>query len=172
MPRFARLLWLFPSVLLPAAVVGTACGTDPVAVEGCRKIEYARCEAAPSCPALGVDDVKECKRFYRDQCLHGLAVADDPGDPLVAKCVGAIQLAGTCAASGAVDCQLPAVSVAGATACDIVQRPEITTDCTFLAPTAPISTAPTLPGSGGAGGEAGGAGASGEAGAAGADATQ
>jgi hypothetical protein len=157
---------------LPAAVVGTACGTDPVAVEGCRKIEYARCEAAPSCPALGVTDVKACKRFYRDQCLHGLAVADDPGDPLVAKCVGAIQLAGSCAASGAADCQLPASSEAAATACDIIQRPEITTDCAFLVAAAPVSTAPTLPGTGGSAGAGGESGAAGTAGADAAGSTQ
>lgn len=171
MPRLARLLWLVPTLLFPAAVVGVGCGTDPVAVEACRKIEYARCEAAPSCPNLAVTDVKACKRFYRDQCLHGLAVANEPGDPAVAKCTGALQLAGACAASGAADCQLPAATPSTATACDIIQQPEIATDCSFLMEAAPVSTAPTLPGTGGAGGDAGAAGA-GDAGASGAGSTQ
>src|SRR4051812_33957863 len=66
-----------------------ACGTEPVGVEACRRIETARCENAFSC---GIDlskpvhrgdtpslDVGACKRYYEDACLHGLVTTEDPG---------------------------------------------------------------------------------------------
>lgn len=140
-------------------VSSSGCGTDAKGVDDCRDIEDARCAAAKSCGLL--NDVDGCKRFYRDQCLHGLAVAS-PGSNQVKLCVAAIQNAGSCAslADGA-DAPLeqcsPEISSSNATtACEIVKEPELATDCAFLAP----STA-------GAGGGAGASSAGGSAGAAG-----
>lgn len=115
-----------------------ACGTDPVGVETCRKIEHARCENAKSC---GIDissqpvhrrdgktpelqdqqDVGACKRFYDDECLHGLVTTSDPGAVQAQACVDAIN---------------------GATSCDVVKNPEKTPACAFLLPPAAPAPAP------------------------------
>jgi hypothetical protein len=128
-------------------VSASGCGTDAKGVDDCRDIEEARCEAAKSCKLLS--DVDGCKRFYRDQCLHGLATAS-PGSNQVKACVAAIRNAGTCAgqAEGS-DAPLeqcsPAIDTSSATtACEIVREPELATDCDFLVPGA---------GSGGGGGQ-------------------
>ena len=134
-----RLLgWTLASLLL-GAVTWPGCGTDAVDVDACRRIEYIRCEQGPRCPGLGVSDVESCKRFYRDQCLHGLA-GISPRTQDLDDCVTAIQT-GTC---------------------DVVEKPETAEACTFLIP-APEETA----GSGGASGSAGASGSSGQSGAAG-----
>ena len=90
-----------------------ACGTDPVGVDSCRKIEGARCENAKSC---GIDlssspvhrrdaptpdghdqqDVGACKRFYEDACLHGLVTTTDPGAVATQACVDAINATQDC----------------------------------------------------------------------------
>ncbi|HEY8077236.1 MAG TPA: hypothetical protein VIF62_24085, partial [Labilithrix sp.] len=88
------------SLLFAAAFLVFACGTDPVGVESCKKIEHARCENAPAC---GIDlgtpvhrgDTPElavvaCERFYDDACLHGFAAPADPGDTAVQACIDAI----------------------------------------------------------------------------------
>ena len=76
-------------------ISASSCGTDAVGVDDCRKIEDARCEAAAHCPGdLQVEDVDACKRYYRDHCLHGLAVDHTPGAPVVSHCVSAIEAAG------------------------------------------------------------------------------
>jgi hypothetical protein len=164
MPRFARSLWILSALVVVPAVVGSeaGCGTEPVSVDGCRRIEEARCDAAVSCPSLGVKDAAECKRFYRDQCLHGLAVADDPGGPVIEQCVEQIRLTGLCAASDPSCTALPATEPTAASACEIVQKPQLLVACKFLAPVAPAATVPTQPAGG-----AGGASAAGAAGAAG-----
>jgi hypothetical protein len=140
-------------------VSASGCGTDAKGVDDCREIEEARCEAAKSCKLLS--DVDGCKRFYRDQCLHGLAAAS-PGSNQVKLCVAAIKNAGTCAgqAEGSdaplEECSPVIGSSSATTACEIVREPELATDCTFLVPSA---------GSGGGGGQsAAGGGSSGTAG--------
>jgi len=124
-------------------VSAVSCGTDAVGVDDCRKIEEARCEAAAHCEGdLQVDDVDACKRYYRDQCLHGMAVDSAPGAPAVSRCVSAIEAAGNCAADDpdilAADCarHSAALDVPGddriETACDIVRFPELIPECEFL----------------------------------------
>ena len=66
---------------------------------------------------IGSDQVEECVEFVRDQCLHGLAVAD-PGAPAAEKCAQAIED--------------PA-----ATSCAQVAAPESIADCSFLPPSSP-----------------------------------
>jgi hypothetical protein len=85
------------AVLAASTIAG--CGTDAVGVDACRSIEQARCQKAPSCPALGItgnQGVEECAQFARDRCLHGTAVAD-PGAAAVDACVKAIAADATCA---------------------------------------------------------------------------
>jgi hypothetical protein len=99
-----------------------ACGTDPVGVEACKKIEKVRCESAPACgiplerPLHAGEgappDVAACVRYYDDQCLHGLVLVKEPPPQLVDRCVAAI-IAGDC---------------------EIVREPEKHPDCTFLIP--------------------------------------
>jgi len=116
------------ALALAAPVVSAlACGTEPVGVESCRLIEYARCENAKSC---GIDldiprhrdddddkqDVGACKRFYKDACLHGLAAPADPGIVAVQACVDAINTTPDC---------------------EIVKVPEKHPSCAFLIPPAP-----------------------------------
>ncbi|MDB4945278.1 MAG: hypothetical protein JWP97_4812 [Labilithrix sp.] len=125
-----------PAVLVLAALAlalggaaTAACGTDPVGVDSCRKIESARCENAPSCgidltqPAHRGDspnlDVGACKRFYDDQCLHGLVVSEDPGAVKVQACVDTLN--------------------DPATSCDVIVSPERSPSCAFLSPAADAS---------------------------------
>lgn len=110
-----------------------ACGTEPVGVDSCRKIEGARCENARSC---GIDlttpvhrgdspseDVGACKRYYEDACLHGLVTDTDPGAVVVDACVDAIN---------------------NTTNCDIVKNPEKHPACAFLVPPAAPPPAPAV----------------------------
>jgi hypothetical protein len=112
---------------LAALAIGSACGTEPVGVESCQKIERVRCESAQACginlgrPAhqgeTEKDAVAACIRYYDDQCLHGLAAPKDPGPQIVDACVKAI-ITGDC---------------------DIVKEPEKNDACKFLVPpTAPL----------------------------------
>ena len=73
----------------------SACTTGAVAIAQCREIEFARCEASVACDVI--DDVDECKRFYRDQCLHGIAGDTVPTTAEQDACVSAIEDAGACA---------------------------------------------------------------------------
>lgn len=120
-------------------VHASGCGTDAVGVEECRDIEEARCEAAQYCGLVASDEVDQCKRFYRDQCLHGMAAGERPGAPRVKKCVTTIRLAGECAKAGGktlADCAAQGLTPSEKTyhteACEIVQEPEGAAECEFL----------------------------------------
>jgi hypothetical protein len=112
------------AVVVVATGLVLACGTDPVGVESCRKIEHARCENAPACnidlshPAHRGDTpelaVAACDRFYDDACLHGLVTNNDPGSIAVQACVDAINTAD----------------------CAVVKNPELHPACAFLLPPA------------------------------------
>jgi hypothetical protein len=120
------------------------CGTNAVGVEACRKIESARCEAAAPCGFLsetggGVD---ECKRFARDNCLHGTSLPGEPGDVAVKECENALKLAGKCAAAHDPEyapsrCNMTVFGKSSAKEiCEIVSEPERTPQCSFLVPDA------------------------------------
>src|SRR5512142_368585 len=86
--------------LFGAGLGQIGCATEAAGVDSCRKIEYARCDAAAHCPSIfGALDPAACHRFYRDHCLHGLPVPD-PGLGKVNACVRDVTLLGECAASG------------------------------------------------------------------------
>jgi hypothetical protein len=122
MRRIACVLLVF------GMAVSLACSSDAVGVDGCRKIEEARCNRGAEC---GVDlnvpvhqdtspegNKQACIRFYRDACLHGMPV--DPGAKETDACVVAI-------ASGD---------------CSTVLNPEAAPACKFLNATDAAAPAP------------------------------
>lgn len=121
----SRVVVVFLLTLASAAIGSSfACGTSPVGVESCQKIERVRCESAQACgikldrPAHQGETpeqaVAACIRYYDDQCLHGLAAPTDPGPQTVDACVNAI-ITGDC---------------------EIVKAPETNAACKFLIPPA------------------------------------
>lgn len=110
------------------------CGTDATGVDACRQIEFARCEGAQPC-AFDVD-VDACRRFARDNCLHGLV--EQPGEAAVRACTGAIETAVKCAdregsKTKASACEDDELATAGsARVCELVLEPERLAQCEFL----------------------------------------
>lgn len=119
-----------------------ACDTGAVNIEDCRRIEYARCDAAEQCGQI--PDAEECRLFYRDHCLHGLPLTPDGVVPAqVQRCADTIEAAGDCALSDgeetlAGDCSDPVTArdlTARSAVCDIVLTPEThAAECAFLSP--------------------------------------
>ncbi len=163
-------------------ISAAGCGTKAVGINDCREIEEARCEAAIHCEdQIPVDDVEACKRFYRDQCLHGLATEEDPSSSAVRDCVAAITGAGRCAEESGADTLITECDGSDElkqwfdakrveTVCDVIERPQYIAACYFLNDT---EDEPPAGGEGGAtgnpfvGGSAGADGAAGTQGAAG-----
>ena len=117
------------------------CGPEPVGVDDCRQIESARCDAGAACGF--VEDAEACRRFYRDQCLHGLATDTAPAGQDVEECVEAIQRAGSCAKEDADqsiddcvdrDSEIDVIDRDLETVCDVVRHPEGIRQCEFLDP--------------------------------------
>jgi hypothetical protein len=133
-------LAVFVNFRLWACLGLVACATDAVGVDTCRKIEYARCDAASHCPGtFGAIDPGACRRFYRDHCLHGLPAAD-PGAK-VNSCVGDIDSLGACAAQAqdstpltSCDPSIVSLDPAILTACALLSQPEKIKSCSFLSP--------------------------------------
>jgi hypothetical protein len=110
--------------LLALAVLGSsaACGTSPIGVDACKRIEQVRCESAQAC-GISLDhpvhegdtpqaNVAACIRYYDDQCLHGIAGPAEPKPQEVDACVNAI-ITGDCT---------------------VVKTPESDPSCHFLVP--------------------------------------
>jgi hypothetical protein len=121
------------TIALLAIASAVACGTEPVGVEACQKVERVRCESAAAC---GIDlsrpthsgdtpekDVGACIRYYDDQCLHGIVSSNEPAPQAVDACVDAI-IAGTC---------------------EVVKQPETHPACAWLIPPAPPPPPPPPP---------------------------
>jgi hypothetical protein len=116
------------AVALGAVAASAACGTEPIGVEACQKIERVRCESAPACDIdlerplhsgdTPVSDVAACIRYYDDQCLHGLVITKEPSPQSVDACVNAI-ITGDCS---------------------VVKKPESHPACEFLVPPTPAAT--------------------------------
>jgi hypothetical protein len=122
--------------LLPIA---SGCGTDAVGIEDCRQIEQARCELGAACGV--VTDVDACKRFFRDHCLHGMALEDSPGTTQVKACTQAIRAGTACAQTQGPEALTAACQEVQAPAldkvCEVVGKPEESTPCRFLVPAPP-----------------------------------
>ena len=152
-PR-APVLGLIAGLSVFAVASSAGCGTDAVGIDACRDIELARCEAAQHCGRI--DDVLECRRFYRDHCLHGLRTGIEvPPEDEVNSCVATIEKAGECAKadreSRLEDCTTDVTRDPGEAthACDIVLFPEWAAECSFLGTPGDL---PPHPGDGGQGG--------------------
>lgn len=158
-----RLIGAVVLALAFVATTGAGCGVSAVGVDDCRQIEQTRCDYAPVCGIS--NDVDACKRFYRDQCLHGLS-GGQPSRLELNTCLDTIRAAGACAKQGK-DTPLDSSSCVPDSqngpmkACDVIASPELTVECAFLA------EVPVQPYEGGDGNDAadtGSAGASGDAG--------
>lgn len=152
---------LLSAVTAFTLVSAAGCGTDAKGVDDCRDIEQTRCTAAKNCGL--VKDASECQNYYRDQCLHGLAVSP-PSSTVLNACVATIRAAGVCALEGAdtvpTACSMGSPSQTATTAasvCEIVTNPEKTSECAFLVPASDA-------GAGGSGGSSGTGGSSGSGG--------
>jgi hypothetical protein len=153
---------LSATVLSAAAMfslVTASCGTSALGVDDCRDIEQARCRAQASCVDSNgtplIEDVPACERYYRDHCLHGLAVKP-PASASVAACVQVIEAAGQCA-KGSPDIALKDCPKGGTDtqpglthACDVVAHPELATECEFLSATKSTGGEPSTDTSSGA----------------------
>ncbi len=132
-------------------------GTDAVGVSECRELEQTRCAAAAPC---GFPDVGACRRYYRDHCLHGVAL-ETISAVQVDACVLELDRLGRCATDQGPDtlpgaCAEPVATVGAAgSVCDVVRQPEAAAACAFLTP-APVppapAPAPLVPAVGDAGG--------------------
>jgi hypothetical protein len=129
----------FVGLALAGVWLMQGCGTGADGVSQCRTIEAARCRAAVACELVA--DLDLCLRYTRDHCLHGTATGGTPPPGDVRDCVEMLERAGSCAADSkemdAEDC--PRITlIPGLTAttdvCDVIQEPELTTDCSFLMP--------------------------------------
>lgn len=127
---------LIPISFFVPVLLHAGCGTDSIGVEACRKIEQARCEAAAQCGLI--DDVSACQRFFRDHCLHGIALAEEPGSVVEDRCVDALRLAGECAEAkgrktAPTKCNPDLFKKADADQiCELVEEPERAFQCSFL----------------------------------------
>lgn len=120
------------------------CNTGAVAIQECRDIEYVRCEAAPACGVGEVkteEDVAACRRFYKEQCLHGIAGPKPPPAQAHKACLAAINAAAVCArqdktTAPAACADLPLEQVEETKVyqdvCDVVGRPWDLAVCDYL----------------------------------------
>jgi len=140
---------LLPFLLLGASTLSGACNTGAVGTKECREIEYVRCEASPACEIGGIvtpDDVAACKRFYKGQCLHGIAGPVGPAAQAQKDCVAALNAAAACAQD---DARTEASTCADlptkiskddpgieefTNVCDVIGRPWDLAVCDFMLP--------------------------------------
>jgi hypothetical protein len=129
-----------PLILGLAVAAGFAgCSSGGTGKDECRAIEEARCDSAVYCK-LGLEssEVELCKRFSRDNCIHGLPT-DPPRESEVNRCVNAIHAAGLCARrQGSRTLASACVALEGAvasddtTVCEVVTDPDLSSECAFL----------------------------------------
>jgi uncharacterized membrane protein YgcG len=164
--RLARSTFLLGLSIMIASTVPLSCNTKAIGIDECRDIEYARCEVGVNCKTVfDIDDVKACKRFYRDQCLHGMDVTEVPGKPEVNQCIDRIRILGGCAQKTGEDTLVSKCADSTTnddsvrTVCELLKKPQNAPECSFL-----VNDTSNAGGSGGGGGTAGSAGNGGSAG--------
>lgn len=129
-------------LLLIAFGVGLAgCTTAAVAIDECREIESARCESSVPCGIIDADEVEGCKRFYDDQCLHGIQGPLVPTSEQQDQCVALIKDAGKKALSAFIAAEAADTEEerndalkAQVKACVVVAVPWNTEECAFILP--------------------------------------
>jgi uncharacterized membrane protein YgcG len=173
--RLARPTFLLGLLTILVAVQPSSCNTKAVGIDECRDIEYARCEAGVYCKtAFAIDDVNACKRYYRDQCLHGLDVSKSPGKPEVSQCVESIQQLGRCAKTSGENAPAKAclddtwTNAKIVTVCQLLKNPQVAPNCSFLVDQSDEGTGGTDSGEGGTAENGGSSGEGGSAGSGGA----
>lgn len=129
------------AVLVPLAALlsAVACDTDAKGIDDCRDMENARCVAAQSCD-YGVDSeakLEVCRRFARDNCLHGLSTGVEPKRGEVDGCLRVIQGAGECARktggdTSSIDCADIGETQREVTVCEVVEDPTLAFKCAWL----------------------------------------
>jgi hypothetical protein len=128
------------AALMPfaALVYAVGCDVNAIAVDDCRAIETARCVAARQCD-LGIDsddDEAVCRRFARDNCLHGLSTGVVPKRGLVESCLRVIEGAGECAKdngdTNASECESIGATQDRVTVCEVIEDPTQAYACAFL----------------------------------------
>lgn len=105
-----------------------ACSTKAVGIQECRDVEYARCAASVPCGVIEQGEVESCRRFYRDQCLHGIAGPEVPTADEHQACVDLIVQAGV---SALVSLEGGAEE-ADEVACEVVAQPWKSPECDYL----------------------------------------
>lgn len=120
-PRF----WGWLLVLL----LGSACSTEAVGISECRDVEYARCEASVACGVIASDEVNDCKRFYRDHCLHGMKGDEVPTADEHRECLELIEEAGKAAQASL---GMGGASEPNEKACKVIAAPWKKDECAYL----------------------------------------
>lgn len=130
---------LFLGVVCTVASQG--CTSKAVGIGACRDVENARCEASVPCGRVEVDGVEECKRFYYDQCLHGIQGPETPTNEELDQCVDMINEAGQEALEALLreelaetDEEKQAAQEDRLKACLVVGLPWRTENCAFILP--------------------------------------
>lgn len=91
-PRARALGWLGVGWAVAYLLLGpSGCSTGAIAIQQCREIERLRCEGAAICGAMSESKVESCKRFYDDQCLHGIAGDEEPTADEQADCLAFLE---------------------------------------------------------------------------------
>jgi hypothetical protein len=148
MPRFL-LAALLPLAALLSAI---ACDTGAKGVNECRQMETERCTAARSCD-FGIDSderLADCKRFARDNCLHGLSTGVEPKPAEVENCVRVIRTMGECAAESGdqpiAECtDIELTTEDELTVCNVVENPTLAAQCAWLLQDPPEPVQPPEP---------------------------
>lgn len=110
-------------------MLGLGCSTEAVAIKECREIEELRCEASVSCGIVAEDEVEGCKRFYKEQCLHGIAGDKEPSADQENKCVELLEEAQQIAAETLDDEDMVDEHES---ACAVIAAPWDQPDCEYL----------------------------------------
>ena len=136
-PRSLALPLLFFSLGLGFS----GCTTSAVAIEQCREVEAARCESSVPCGVIEPDEVEACKRFYYDQCLHGIQGPEEPTAENQKHCVELIEDSGKAALAALLAAELAQTEEerndalkAQVQACIVVAVPWNAKPCDFIKP--------------------------------------
>ncbi len=141
-----RLSVAFAGALGAVTLLSWGCSTEAVGIDACRRIESARCDAAPTCEgtdqAFGITteaQIRNCKAFYIDHCLLGIENTEaEPGEEDVVPCEEAIVALGACQTNGvATMAECEGVTMVegqeALTPCEALRNPETLSACAFVA---------------------------------------
>lgn len=114
---------------MPLLLLIMGCSTKAVGINECRDVEYARCEASVACGVIEADEVDNCKRFYRDHCLHGMKGDEVPSADEHKDCIELIESAGEAAQASL---GMGGASEPDEKACKLIAAPWKSEECAYL----------------------------------------